>query len=698
MPKIVISYRRADSEAVTGRIRDRLVSHYGGDSIFMDIDSIPFGIDFRDYIKEALAETDAVIAVIGNRWTGAAPPGPSRIMDETDPVRIEVEAALARGVAVIPLLIDSAVMPQPAELPDGLKNLSFRNAAMVDSGRDFHLHMDRLIRSMDRLLNRVEAGKPASETAVTGTGGAQNFVHSGDPRAAQQQPYAPPPQYGSQPPFAPPQPPQITAMVPPTSKSSGVGKWIAIAAGVVVLLLGGLITLGLMFPKNKDPQRTEQPPSPPVRTAQPAPPAVNPPVVAPPVVNPPAITPPVQTAAGPAPKCKTETNVAFQDNFASPAMGWDDTSTSRYFADGQMVFQFKDPGLLTWLYRPLRFKNATVCAQVKAPMQANKLDGVASGGVVFWATDYSNYYLAQVYLDGTYQIYRRLSSEWIPVVRRTKSEHIRSGLGEVNELQVTIKDNAGTLYINGKNMVEFRGQPPDAGGSVGLHGESETDRGGEWRFLDIAVVDHDAPAPKAASAKSIRAATTPIACKSDKDAAFADDFKKQDAGWGDTTATAFYDDGNMLIKPAANRTRTLLYLSLRYASVTACTNLKWPTEALAQNEITSGGIAFWASNYSNFYEASVYRDGTYDIYRLVADEWFPVAKRAKSDAVKTAPDAVNQLKVHVAGAKATLYINDKKVAEVWGQPPARGGAVGLFAQSDKERANTWRFLDIAVVD
>jgi hypothetical protein len=692
MPKIVISYRRADSEAVTGRIRDRLVGHYGGDSIFMDIDNIPFGIDFRDYIKEALAETDAVIAVIGKRWTGATDSGPARIMDETDPVRIEVESALTRGVAVIPLLIDNAVMPQPIELPDGLKNLSFRNAAMVESGRDFHLHMDRLIRSMDRMLGRVEAQK-AERTTADGSPGSQP---PGGPRTPQ---YSP--QQFSQPPFA--QTPQITAMALPPKKS-GKGKWIAIGAGAVALILAGVIAAALLYlPTSKDPLASAQPAAPPVLTAQPAPPpVVNPPVVAPPVVTPPVVappapTPPVQTA-GPAPKCKTETNVAFQDNFTSPALGWDDASASRYFADGQMVIQLKTTGFVSWLYRPLRFKNATVCAQVKAPLQAGKIGGLSSGGVVFWATDYSNYYLAQIYLDGSYHIYRRLSGEWIQVVGRTKSDKIRPGLGEVNELQVTVKDNTGTLYINGQSMVEFRGQPSDGGGSVGLYARSEPDRGSEWRFLDIAVVDQDAPAPKPASAKAIRAATTPIACKDDKDAAFADDFKKPDGGWGDLRDTAFYDDGNMLLKPAPHRARVLLYQSLRYASATVCANLKWPAEPLAQNETASGGIAFAASNYSNFYKASIFRDGSFSIYRMIADEWFAVAKRAKSDAIKTAPDAVNQVKVHVAGNKATLHINDSKIAETWIQSPARGGAVGLVAESDKERQNAWRFLDIMVLN
>jgi hypothetical protein len=39
--KILISYRREDSEHITGRIYDRLAAHFGGGSLFMDIDTIP---------------------------------------------------------------------------------------------------------------------------------------------------------------------------------------------------------------------------------------------------------------------------------------------------------------------------------------------------------------------------------------------------------------------------------------------------------------------------------------------------------------------------------------------------------------------------------------------------------------------------------------------------------------------------------
>jgi len=45
--KIFISYRRADSIYITGRIRERLSHNFVKNSIFMDIDSVPLGVDFR---------------------------------------------------------------------------------------------------------------------------------------------------------------------------------------------------------------------------------------------------------------------------------------------------------------------------------------------------------------------------------------------------------------------------------------------------------------------------------------------------------------------------------------------------------------------------------------------------------------------------------------------------------------------------
>jgi hypothetical protein len=123
----------------------------------MDIDNIPFGTDFREHVRGALLKNDVVVAVIGPNWFGRDG-DQIRIQDETDPVRVEIEAALKQGTPVIPVLVHGASMPKPADLPSVLKNFAFHNAATVDSGRDFHQHMDRLIRAIDGLVNGRSAG------------------------------------------------------------------------------------------------------------------------------------------------------------------------------------------------------------------------------------------------------------------------------------------------------------------------------------------------------------------------------------------------------------------------------------------------------------------------------------------------------------------------------------------------------------
>lgn len=164
MSKIIISYRRADSAAIAGRIRDRLVGRYGDGSIFMDVENIPLGSDFRTHIREVLLQSDALIAIIGPDWLGAAAAGGSRVQNETDPVRIEIETALKGGIPLIPVLVSNAHMPDAADLPESLRNFAFLNAAEVDSGRDFHQHMDRLVQGLDSLIEK-RSGQAAAAAA-----------------------------------------------------------------------------------------------------------------------------------------------------------------------------------------------------------------------------------------------------------------------------------------------------------------------------------------------------------------------------------------------------------------------------------------------------------------------------------------------------------------------------------------------------
>ena len=173
MPTIILSYRREDTAWIAGRVHDRLKGHFGEDNVFMDIDSIPFGLDFREHIQDSLDRCDILVAIVGPRWATPDESGRLRLTDETDWVRIEIEAALAKKIPVIPVLIDGAALPAPADLPEGLRNLAFRQAAPVDSARDFHPHMDRLIKAMDKLLEtnrgKTKTDEKTEERRVKGT-------------------------------------------------------------------------------------------------------------------------------------------------------------------------------------------------------------------------------------------------------------------------------------------------------------------------------------------------------------------------------------------------------------------------------------------------------------------------------------------------------------------------------------------------
>lgn len=149
MCTLFISYRRADSADVAGRIYDRLVGHYGAAQVFKDVDCIPLGVDLRAYLMEEIGRCRAVLVLIGRDWLGT-----HRLDDEHDFVRLEIEAALTHEVYVIPVLVQGASMPAGSELPPSLSRLTYLNGIAVRPDPDFHHDMDRLIHRLEPLVRR----------------------------------------------------------------------------------------------------------------------------------------------------------------------------------------------------------------------------------------------------------------------------------------------------------------------------------------------------------------------------------------------------------------------------------------------------------------------------------------------------------------------------------------------------------------
>ncbi|HEU4529047.1 MAG TPA: toll/interleukin-1 receptor domain-containing protein [Actinomycetota bacterium] len=168
---IFISYRRAETAYPAGWLFDRLTEEFGEGQIFKDVDSIELGDDFVDVIRAAVASTDVLLALIGDQWlTITDDEGRRRLDDPEDFVRLEIEAALARDVRVIPILVEGASMPDEEELPPTLAPLARRQALDLSPSR-FDFDTGRLVSVLRRTLADVQAAKadtvPAGEPART---------------------------------------------------------------------------------------------------------------------------------------------------------------------------------------------------------------------------------------------------------------------------------------------------------------------------------------------------------------------------------------------------------------------------------------------------------------------------------------------------------------------------------------------------
>jgi hypothetical protein len=129
---VFISYRRQESSHFAGRLSDRLADSFGADRVFMDVDTIRPGVDFAEEISRAVATSNVLLAIIGPHWLATTDERDHRRLEDPDDiVRLEIEAALAGNVRIIPILVDDAVMPRRQDLPESLAGLARRNALFI---------------------------------------------------------------------------------------------------------------------------------------------------------------------------------------------------------------------------------------------------------------------------------------------------------------------------------------------------------------------------------------------------------------------------------------------------------------------------------------------------------------------------------------------------------------------------------------
>ena len=113
----------------------------------------------------------------------------------------------------------------------------------------------------------------------------------------------------------------------------------------------------------------------------------------------------------------------------------------------------------------------------------------SDGGLLFWGSDSSNYYLFLISITGSGKVVRLQNNRWVTPIAWTANDAIKTKKSDVNSLRVVTKGNQATFYVNGKQFAQFKGFPPQGGGLIGVFGEAGPKAPVDFDFSNLKITN-----------------------------------------------------------------------------------------------------------------------------------------------------------------------------------------------------------------
>jgi len=145
-------------------------------------------------------------------------------------------------------------------------------------------------------------------------------------------------------------------------------------------------------------------------------------------------------------------SVIFEDNFADDSGGWD---RSDYTNVESPAFVIKlDKNAVSVVTENLTFdvKEGDFCVDVALPPSPPE-NGV-EGGLVFWGSDYANYYVFLISPNSLASLWRKTNGNWNRIVAGTAPVKPT----ETNSIRAIAKGDLITLFVNGQEFKKVRAQ------------------------------------------------------------------------------------------------------------------------------------------------------------------------------------------------------------------------------------------------
>ena len=174
-----------------------------------------------------------------------------------------------------------------------------------------------------------------------------------------------------------------------------------------------------------------------------------------------------------------------------------------------------------------------------------------------------------------------------------------------------------------------------------------------------------------------------------------DKFTSLDPGWGATDQYFDIKDGKMTVQPAKNESYSLVYEGNIFPNdMDVSVSMKF---IKADDPSYGSGLIFWSKGSKDYYALMMNANGWFTVQRRLGDRYInPVAWR-ENGAIKKGGGVDNRLRVVTKGTKATIFINDKELITLIGQPPEGGSQIGVRSSSGTEKQNAVEFTDLKVM-
>lgn len=185
-----------------------------------------------------------------------------------------------------------------------------------------------------------------------------------------------------------------------------------------------------------------------------------------------------------------------------------------------------------------------------------------------------------------------------------------------------------------------------------------------------------------------------LACKG-PNVIFADDFSTSDPAWGENDDKFIVGDKKMIVKPSPGKGYGGSYQGNFFEDSDICIDVVMPN---TKDTGVSGGLLFWFDDWDNYYILEIDGSGSAAIIRWQRGKSLAPVTWRKAPAVKTAPGAVNTLRIVLKGDAGRAFINDQPFATFKGTAPKGGSVIGVFGGSENGASNTWTFTNLKVTN